>query len=92
MPNLDGTGPMGNSNWVCRNGSGRGNFGRGGGCRRNGNGPGMGSGAGMRNRNNFNAVSNEAVTDNSAAEIIALKEKLAGLEAIVNQMKKTEEK
>jgi len=89
MPNLDGTGPAGNSNWVCGNGSGGGNFGRGGGCRGNGNGLGMSMGAGLRNRqNNAGLTLKKEVQGNSAVEINALKEKIAGLESIVNRIKK----
>jgi len=100
MPNLNGTGPFGDPNWICRrtgNAQG-GNFvrgGRGGFCRfGRGAGAGMGAGSGAGRGARFNqsgynanyAAPVEAQTD-TAAEISALKEKISSLEDALNKLK-----
>ncbi len=102
MPNLNGTGPFGDPNWICRRTSNvqSGNFARGGKgnfCRAGkgagmgvGMGMGMGAGRGARfNQGGYNAnyaAPVEAQTD-TAAEISALKEKISSLEDALNKMR-----
>ncbi|MEZ7891274.1 MAG: DUF5320 domain-containing protein [Candidatus Wallbacteria bacterium] len=87
MPNLDGTGPMGQQNWGCRRGTGNGAFKRSGCGRRNGKGMFVNM-QGAGNQQNINSSqTKEAVLDNSAIEINTLKEKVARLETMLNEMK-----
>lgn len=67
MPNLDGTGPGGNSNKGCGKSKGTGKSLHKGG----GKGNGKGKGAGLQNRPNVTAK--EEVPDNSAAETVKVK-------------------
>ncbi len=94
MPNLNGTGPFGDQNWICRRaGAAGGNSARGGRgyfCRM-GAGKGMGRGMGFnndfyKNAPYYNNAPVEAQSD-TAAEINALKEKITSLENALNKIK-----